>query len=128
MAASLEARMPFLDHELAVLVSSMPDDFRIHGRTTKWILREAARRFLPAAILDRPKMGFRVPVNEWFRGDMRDYLCDHLLGSDSKTSTYYRRDALTRIVAEHVNGRHNHEKLWWCLLNLELWHREYGLA
>lgn len=128
MAASLEARMPFLDHELAALVSSMPDDFRIHGRTTKWILREAARRFLPAAIPDRPKVGFRVPVNEWFRGDMRDYLCDHLLGSDSKTSTYYRRDALTRIVAEHVNGRHNHEKLLWCLLNLELWHREYGLA
>ena len=125
MAASIEARMPFMDHELAAYVSSLPDNYRVHGRQTKWILREAMKRLLPAAILERPKVGFRVPVNEWFRGPMRDYLYDHLTGKDSLTVNYYRRDVLERIMSEHVNGRQNHEKLLWTLLNLEIWHRQY---
>ncbi len=128
MAASLEARMPFLDHELVSMASALPDRFRVRGHDTKWILRQAARRFLPANIIDRPKVGFRVPVNEWFRGELRDYLHDHLLGPDSRTRAYYRRDALTKVLAEHMQGRHNQEKLLWCLLNLEIWKREYGLA
>lgn len=125
MAASIEARMPFMDHELAAYVSSLPDNYRVRGRQTKWILREAMKRLLPAAILERPKVGFRVPVNEWFRGPMRDYLYDHLTGKDSLTVQYYRRDVLERVLAEHVNGRQNHEKLLWTLLNLEIWHRQY---
>jgi len=125
MAASIEARMPFMDHELAAYVSSLPDSYRVRGRQTKWILREAMKRLLPAAILERPKVGFRVPVNEWFRGPMRNYLYDHLTGKDSLTVQYYRRDVLERVLSEHVNGRQNHEKLLWTLLNLEIWHRQY---
>jgi asparagine synthase (glutamine-hydrolysing) len=125
MAASIEARMPFMDHELAAFVSSLPDEYRVRGRQTKWILREAMHRLLPPTILERPKVGFRVPVNEWFRGKMRAYLYDHLTGPDSRTRTYYKREALDRILSEHVRGRQNHEKLLWSLLNLELWHRQY---
>jgi asparagine synthase (glutamine-hydrolysing) len=125
MAASIEARMPFMDHELAAYVSSLPDNYRVRGRQTKWILREAMKRLLPKAILERPKVGFRVPVNEWFRGPMRDYLYDHLAGKDSLTGSYYRCDVLERLLSEHVNGRQNHEKLLWTLLNLEIWHRQY---
>lgn len=128
MAASLEARMPFMDHELAAFVSSLPDKLRVHGRTTKWILREAMQQLLPREILERPKVGFRVPVNEWFRGTMKEYLFDHLTGPGSRTAAYFDNKALTRIMAEHVNGRHNHEKLLWCLLNLEIWHREYNIS
>ena len=128
MAASLEARMPFMDHELAAFVSRLPDDWRVRGRTTKRILREAMRRVLPAAILERPKIGFRVPVNEWFRGSMRGYLADHLLGPESRTREYYRPEALRGYVEEHAAGRQNHEKLLWCLLTLEIWHRELGLC
>jgi asparagine synthase (glutamine-hydrolysing) len=128
MAASLEARMPFMDHELAAFVSSLPDEYRVRGRRTKWLLYEAMKRMLLASILNRPKVGFRVPVNEWFRGPMRDYLYDHLTGPDSRTVSYYRRDALERVLREHVNGRQNHEKLLWALLNLEIWHRQYLAA
>jgi asparagine synthase (glutamine-hydrolysing) len=128
MAASIEARMPFMDHELAAFVSGLPDDLRVHGRTTKWLLREAMKRLLPAEILERPKVGFRVPVNEWFRGPMKSYLYDHLTGAESRTAGYYRRSVLERILADHVNGRQNHEKLLWCLVNLELWHREYRIG
>lgn len=128
MAASIEARMPFMDHELAAYVSSLPDNFRVRGRQTKWVLREAMKRLLPAAILERPKVGFRVPVNEWFRGPMRNFLYDHLTGQDSLTAHYYQRDVLERLLNEHVNGRQNHEKLLWSLLNLEIWHRQYFVA
>ncbi|MEZ5541463.1 MAG: asparagine synthase (glutamine-hydrolyzing) [Pseudomonadota bacterium] len=127
MAASLEARMPFMDHELATFVSALPDRMRVRGRTTKWLLREAMKRLLPAQILERPKVGFRVPVNEWLRGPMKHYLYDHLTGTDSRTAGYYHRTELERILSEHVGGRQNHEKLLWCLLNLELWHREYRI-
>lgn len=125
MAASLEARMPFMDHELAAFVSNLPDGYRVRGRMTKWILREAMKRLLPAEILGRPKVGFRVPVNEWFRNGMRDYLYDHLTGSDSYTAIYYHRSALLRLLKEHMEGHQNHEKVLWCLLNLEVWHRCY---
>lgn len=125
MAVSLEARMPFMDHELVEYVSTLPDSYRIRGRQTKWILREAMKWLLPKKILERPKVGFRVPVNEWFQGQMREYLFDHLTGKDSQTMQYYKKDILNRVLNEHVNGRQNHEKLLWTLLNLEIWHRQY---
>jgi asparagine synthase (glutamine-hydrolysing) len=126
MAASIEARVPFLDHELAEYVSSLPDDFRVRGLKGKWVLREACRRILPARILKRPKVGFRVPVNEWFRGSMRDYLRDHLQGASSITRRYFDGPVLDRVISDHLQRRQNHEKLLWSLLNLEIWHRRYA--
>ncbi|HZM37374.1 MAG TPA: asparagine synthase (glutamine-hydrolyzing) [Burkholderiales bacterium] len=125
MAASIEARVPFLDHRLAEHISTLPDQARVRGLTGKWILREAARRLIPRRILARPKVGFRVPVNEWFRGDMRDYLLEHLRGAGSATRRYYDAAVLDRTLDEHLHGRQNHEKLLWTLLNLEIWHRTY---
>ncbi|MDQ2639066.1 MAG: asparagine synthase (glutamine-hydrolyzing) [Pseudomonadota bacterium] len=125
MGASLESRVPFLDHELIAYVSRLPDHFRVRGRCGKWILRAAARKLLPERILTRPKVGFRVPVNEWFRGPMRGYLQEHLLGAGSITRDYFDRSCLQRLVKEHLDGAQNHEKLLWTLLNLEIWHRRY---
>ncbi len=125
MAASIEARVPFLDHELAAFVSSLPDRYRVRGLRSKWILRQAGRELLPRRILTRPKMGFRVPVNEWFRGEMRDYVVEHLQSASSITRAYFDASVLDQVMAEHLNGRQNHEKLLWSLLNLEVWHRQY---
>jgi len=128
MAASIEARVPFLDHELAAYVSSLPDRYRVRGRTTKWVLRAAARNLLPERILTRPKVGFRVPVGNWFRGPMRDFLAGHLQGAASMTRAYYDPGVLDGILADHWSGRQNSEKLLWALLNLEIWHRHYVQA
>jgi len=128
MAASIEARVPFLDHEFAAFVSSLPDDYRVRRLRGKWILREAGKQLIPERILTRPKVGFRVPVNEWFRGEMREYLLDHLQGESSITRPYYDARVLDQVLAEHLNGRQNHEKLLWALLNLEIWHRHYARA
>jgi asparagine synthase (glutamine-hydrolysing) len=125
MGASLESRVPFLDHELISYVSRLPDRYRVRGRCGKWILRAAASKLLPERILKRPKIGFRVPVNEWFRGPMRGYVHEHLLGPGSLTRDYFDRQCLNRLVREHMDGEQNHEKLLWTLLNLEIWHRHY---
>jgi asparagine synthase (glutamine-hydrolysing) len=126
MAASIEARVPFLDHELAAFVSSLPDRFRVRGLQSKWVLREAGKQLIPERILARPKVGFRVPVNEWFRGEMREYLLDHLQSGSSITRAYYDPRVLDHVLAEHLNGRQNHEKPLWAMLNLEIWHRQYA--
>jgi asparagine synthase (glutamine-hydrolysing) len=126
MAASIESRVPFLDHELAGFVSKLPDSYRIKGMTTKWVLREAGKSLIPEQILNRPKVGFRVPVNKWFQGPMKEYLIDHLRGQESKTRGYYDGQVLDRMMDDHIEGRQNHEKLLWSLLNLEIWHRQYA--
>jgi asparagine synthase (glutamine-hydrolysing) len=128
MAASIEARVPFLDHRLAEYVSTLPDELRVRGLRTKWILRQAGQELIPKRIRRRPKVGFRVPVNEWFRGDMREFLLDHLRGSSSLTRLYYNASVLDGVLDEHLKGRQNHEKLLWMLLNLEIWHRTYQRA
>jgi len=128
MAASIEARVPFLDHALAEFVSTLPDRFRVRGLRGKWILRQAAGQLLPERILRRPKVGFRVPVNLWFRGEMREFLRDHLQGASSMIRAYFNPHALDQVMAEHFDGRQNNEKLLWSLLNLEIWHRRYACA
>ncbi len=124
MAASIESRMPFMDHQLIAYVSALPDHFRIRGLQGKWLLRQAINSIIPQTIIDRPKVGFRVPVNEWFQHGMRDYLCDHLLAQTACIAPYFQHHVLERYVHEHIKGHHNHEKLLWTLLNLELWHQQ----
>lgn len=128
MAASIEVRMPFMDTGLAALVADFPDTARLKGCTQKAVLRRAMTGILPSEILARPKVGFRVPVNEWFRGPMRDYVHDHLLGSGSATRDLFDRPTLAGFLDEHMTGRQNHEKLIWTLLNLELFQRRFALT
>jgi asparagine synthase (glutamine-hydrolysing) len=126
-AASIEARLPFLDHRLAEYVSALPDDQRVRGLATKWILRRAGKRLIPAALEIR-KAGFRMPVGEWLRNELRDTLVDHLQGGASRTRPYYDAALLDRMVDEHLKGKDNHEIPLWTLLNLEIWHRGYSPA
>jgi asparagine synthase (glutamine-hydrolysing) len=128
MGASIEARMPFMDHELAALVATMPDNVRIRGGVQKWILRAAMADTLPPEILTRRKVGFRVPVSVWFRGSLRDFVHESLMGVTSSSRALYRKDALQKIIDQHNEGRVNHEKLIWMLLSFELFQKEYGLS
>lgn len=122
-----EIRMPFLDHRLAEFVSGLPDELRVRRLATKWILRESARRFVPPGLACR-KAGFRLPVRDWLRHELRDTLAEHLQSGASQTRRYYDADVLDRLVTEHVSGSRNHDALLWTLLGLEIWHRRYRPA
>jgi asparagine synthase (glutamine-hydrolysing) len=126
MAASLEARAPFLDHRLAELVSALPDELRVRGLSTKWILRQAAKPLL-AGLAPR-QAGFRIPVGAWLRGELADFLAEHLRGAHSLTRAYYEGKILDRLLDEHLAGRRNHEEILWTLLNLEIWQRACRLS
>jgi asparagine synthase (glutamine-hydrolysing) len=98
---------------------------KVRGKSGKWIVKEIARRHLPGNIVDRKKVGFRVPLDEWFRGGLKDYAHDLLLGRHSFVSTYLRRGPIERMLGDHSRGRRNEELRLWTLLGLEVWHRAF---
>ncbi len=122
MAASIEARMPFMDHHLVEFVAGLDDSWRICGTVTKRILKQSMRGIVPDEIIRRKKIGFSMPLREWLRGTMRDYLLSRLLSGSGLLSQIARKAELERMVREHVEGTRDHEKLLWCLLNLETWY------
>jgi asparagine synthase (glutamine-hydrolysing) len=122
MAASIESRVPFLDHQLVEWVSKLPARMKLRGLTTKHVLREAMRPHLPAEILSRKKMGFPVPVGAWFRGAQRGVVDEYVLGGRALERGTFEPRALRELVARHQAGENHSERLW-ALVTLEMWQR-----
>lgn len=120
MANSLECRAPFLDHELLEFAHNRPEAWRFAGGG-KRILKRWAQNLLPAEILSRPKMGFGVPVGEWFRGELGGVLESAILGPDAVCGRIFRREWLRHLFETHQAGRANHAHGLWALLMLERW-------
>ncbi|MCK5945158.1 MAG: asparagine synthase (glutamine-hydrolyzing) [Planctomycetes bacterium] len=125
MAASIENRPPFLDHELVELAFRVDSSMKVRGKSGKWIVKEIARRHLPDSIIDRKKVGFRVPLDEWFRGGLKDFVHDLLLGRDAFVSTYLDRATIEGMLHDHMRRRRNEELRLWTLMGLEVWHRTF---
>jgi asparagine synthase (glutamine-hydrolysing) len=123
MAASIESRVPFLDHPLVEFVARLPERVKLRGVTTKWILREAMRDRLPAEILSRRKMGFPVPVGAWFRGPYRHLLDEYVLGDRARARGLFDAEAVRSLVARHCTGGENHSERLWALVTFEMWQR-----
>jgi asparagine synthase (glutamine-hydrolysing) len=121
MASGLEARVPFLDHRLVELGFLLPTRLKVRESTGKYIVKRIAEKYLDRDLLYRKKVGFAVPVGEWFRGGLKDFLIGHLTRSNSFAAEYMRRDAIERLVSEHIAGTKDHHNKLWMLLNLELW-------
>ncbi|MFK7743002.1 MAG: asparagine synthase (glutamine-hydrolyzing) [Planctomycetota bacterium] len=125
MAASIENRPPFLDHNLVELAFRIDSSMKVRGKSGKWIIKEIGRKHLPENIVDRKKVGFRVPLDEWFRGGLKDYVHDLLLGSDSFVSSYLDRKVIDGLLQDHMRRRRNEEQRLWALMGLEVWHRTF---
>lgn len=125
MASSLEARSPFLDHQLMEFAASLPADLKVRGRETKVILRSALRGWVPDEILDAPKRGFRLPLGDWFRGELRGYTRDVLLDARAAGRGYFDQSYVRELLDRHGNGVQDHSQGIWTLLMFELWHREF---
>ena len=125
MAASLELRPPFLDHRLVELAFRLPSDVKVRGGETKWVIKQVARRHLPEQVVSRPKVGFRVPLDAWFRGELEVMSRDLLQGSDSFVGNLLDSEAVGAILADHASGRRNEEIRIWTLLSLEMWGRTF---
>jgi len=121
MANSLEARAPFLDRELMEYVAGLPDNYKLDGRTTKAILREAFADLVPAQVQQGAKKGFGVPLDAWFRGELRDRIGDTILAPSAKLRAYVDQVYVRQLVNEHLERKANHGHRLWTLLTFERW-------
>ena len=126
MAGSIEGRMPFMDVDLADVVARLPGRLLIGGKGGKTILRRVAQPLLPSPIIKRKKVGFRVPVDEWFRSSLKDFVIETLLRGP-RGNPLYASGAVESVLTEHFENRRNHDKLIWAMLNLELFFRQFKI-
>jgi asparagine synthase (glutamine-hydrolysing) len=125
MANSLEARSPFLDWHLTEFAARLPSHLKVKGNTSKYILKKAIADLVPAENMHRPKQGFAVPVGPWFRGELKEFLADHILGSRFHSRGLFKAGEVQRLFEDHQRGAGDHAHHLWTLLMLELWFREF---
>jgi asparagine synthase (glutamine-hydrolysing) len=124
MAASIESRVPFLDHKLVEFSARLPERMKLRGATTKYVLRESMKGLLPAEILKRPKMGFPVPVGSWFRAEHAGVVDEYLLSERALDRGIFDPVFVRTLVARHQAGENHAERLW-ALVNFEMWQRQF---
>jgi asparagine synthase (glutamine-hydrolysing) len=121
MGASVECRVPYLDHPFVEAAFSLPAHLKVRGRQGKWLLRQIARKYLPNHIVNRRKVGFTVPLARWFRGKLR-YVCyDHVCRKDGLMRQFFTHKELHKILDEHCSGRKDNALKIWTLLALSVW-------
>lgn len=125
MTASVEARVPFLDVPFITWAMQVGAEHKIQGLEGKVLLKRLARTLLPAGVVDRPKVGFTVPLSPWFRGPLRELLADTLLSRSALERGWYEAPALRAAVDDHLSGRRDRARELWTLLTLELWQRAW---
>ena len=125
MAHSLEARSPFLDHKVMEFAASLPPNLKLRGMETKFLLKHTLSDIVPQEILQRKKMGFGVPLDVWFRNDLKEMAYDVLLDQKSIERGYFRKEYVSKMLDEHVSKQYDHSYRIWALLFLELWHKMF---
>ena len=125
MAHGLEGRSPLLDHVFMEMAASLPAHMKRRGGVSKYIFKKAARPLIPAEIIDRPKKGFSVPLDHWFKHELRELAGDLLLDDRAGARGYFRTATIERLLSEHVSGVRLWNEQLWNLLMLELWHRTF---
>jgi asparagine synthase (glutamine-hydrolysing) len=123
MAASIEARVPLLDHRIVEFALSLPPEMKLRRARTKLILRRAMRGRLPEMVLNKPKEGFSIPLKHWLRGPLQPLMMDLLSADCVQRRGYFEPQTVSHWVSEHLRGRANHSHRLWALMVLELWHR-----
>jgi asparagine synthase (glutamine-hydrolysing) len=125
MAASIESRVPFLDHKLVEYTARLPERMKLRGMTTKYILRQSMKELLPAEILKRSKMGFPVPIGAWFRGRYRSVIDEYVLSERTLSRNLFDEKFVRALVERHQRGGEDHSERLWSLVNFEMWLRRF---
>lgn len=124
MAASLETRAPFLDHNVVEFAASIPDHLKINENITKYILKNTFKHLLPESIFTRGKSGFSIPLEDWFRKELKEMLQTNLSTRKLKETGVLSPHFVKTILNQHFSGKRNHKRLIWMILIFQLWHEQ----
>jgi asparagine synthase (glutamine-hydrolysing) len=116
MAHSLEVRVPLLDHKLVEWIATLPSHFKLRGGEGKYIFKKSLEGRLPKDILYRPKMGFGVPLGQWFRGELKQNIRDSVLSERMMSCGFFEADYLRRLVDHHQSGLRDYSSPLWTLM------------
>lgn len=125
MAYSLEVRVPLLDHRVVAFTASIPDSLKYRNGKGKYLLRRLLARYVPEALFDRPKMGFGVPIDGWFRGELKELLLDYLSAERIKREGLFHYNEVEKKIKEHLTRNANHQYRLWALLMWEMWRERW---
>lgn len=125
MAVSLEARVPYLDHEVVELAYTIPGKFKISGSSTKKILKDAFSNLLPKEILERKKEGFSIPLKNWLREELKEKMREVLGDSSFSSIGLFNSAHINTLMDEHITGKQNHAHKLWALMVFGMWHKKY---
>ncbi len=126
MAVALEGRVPLLDHRVVAYAWTLPHDFKVRAGHGKWLLRRVLDRYVPRPLIERPKMGFGVPIDAWLRGPLRDW-AEHLLApSRLAADGFVRVEPVRRVWQEHLEGKRNWQYPLWTVLMLQAWRERWA--
>ena len=125
MAHGLEARSPLLDHKLLELTARIPVNLKLKGFQTKWIFKEILSGFLPDEILTKRKTGFRLPLDRWFRAELKPFVTDRLLSQSSPLYRFLDRPALEQFLNGYFSSHIDFSDHIWALLWLDEWMRQF---
>jgi len=120
MGNSLEVRVPFLDHRIVEFASTLPVDFKIKGKTGKYVIKNLMKRYLPKEIIKKPKRGFSPPIKEWLKNELREYCHDALLSSNM-LNQFFKKDSIENLLNKHYSGERDFQYQIWTLLILSQW-------
>jgi asparagine synthase (glutamine-hydrolysing) len=126
MAVGLEGRVPLLDHRVVAYSWTLPLQFKLRGNRGKWLLRRVLDRYVPAPLIDRPKMGFGVPIDAWLRGPLREWAESLLASSRLASYGFVRTEPVRRAWQEHLNGIRNWQYPLWTVLMLQAWREKWA--
>lgn len=125
MANSLEGRSPFLSKELLEYIPSINDDYKINGKTTKYLLRKLAANYLPEELIHQPKRGFEIPLKNWIDGELKDVVFDYLSGNNNFYNEFFQQNFVENILTKKIKiSGEKRAKILWTLLSMEVWYQK----
>lgn len=127
MAVSLETRLPLLSHEIVALAWQIPLDMKVHNTTSKWVLRKVLNKYVPEALINRPKMGFSVPIAAWLRNELRDWAEDLLMDVKTGEDEHLVSAPIIQAWNEHISGKYDHANRLWTILMFLDWKKRRKL-